>query len=310
MSRRNKRRLKSRRRYTRRNKRIYRGGNSDETNAIYVSSRGLMKSCDVKPKDVTSSNHNVDIEISLIKDGTVVYLHTTAIRQFIDIIPRIQAKFILVSGDSDLSIPGDHLSEDNFNKFIENDNIIHWFSQNAVKDHPKLTKIPIGVDYHTDTTAPVEQEKQLIAIKNSGKPLLNRKAMCYANFKFENRRKYAEREDAINKVPNDLVFYESSRISREDTWKHQIEYAFVISPPGNGLDCHRTWEALSLGCIPIVKSSPIDSLFNDLPVLIVAKWEDLTKELLENTVKDYSTKNFNMDKLTLKYWMDLIRSKK
>ena len=30
---------------------------------------------------------------------------------------------------------------------------------------------------------------------------------------------------------------------------------FVLSPPGNGIDCHRTWEALFLGAIPIVKRS-------------------------------------------------------
>ena len=29
-------------------------------------------------------------------------------------------------------------------------------------------------------------------------------------------------------------------------------YAFVLSPPGNGFDAFRTWEALAVGVVPIV----------------------------------------------------------
>jgi hypothetical protein len=33
------------------------------------------------------------------------------------------------------------------------------------------------------------------------------------------------------------------------------EYKYIISPPGNGIDCHRNWEAIYCGCIPIVLES-------------------------------------------------------
>ena len=84
--------------------------------------------------------------------------------------------------------------------------------------------------------------------------------------------------------------------------------AFVLSPHGNGLDCHRTWEALCLGCIPIVKTSPLDSMYNELPVLIVNDWNDITIELLQKTVDEYKGREFRYEKLTLKYWMDMIKS--
>ena len=53
---------------------------------------------------------------------------------------------------------------------------------------------------------------------------------------------------------------------------------FVISPPGNGPDCHRTWEAMYLGAIPIVlrKSWPFAHL--ELPVLIVDTWDQIPEE--------------------------------
>jgi hypothetical protein len=56
-------------------------------------------------------------------------------------------------------------------------------------------------------------------------------------------------------------------LSRSQTWGEMCKYSFVLSPFGNGYDCHRTWEALLLGCIPIMKKSRIDSLFKYLPVL-------------------------------------------
>jgi hypothetical protein len=41
------------------------------------------------------------------------------------------------------------------------------------------------------------------------------------------------------------------------------------------MDCHRTWEMLYFGMIPIVKTSTLDLLFTGLPVVILQTWEDL-----------------------------------
>ena len=51
-----------------------------------------------------------------------------------------------------------------------------------------------------------------------------------------------------------------------------------------------------------------NNLFYDLPVLIVKKWEDITEELLNNTLNDFKQREFNYDKLTLNYWINLIKS--
>lgn len=56
---------------------------------------------------------------------------------------------------------------------------------------------------------------------------------------------------------------------------------FVVSPWGEGPDCHRTWEALAAGCIPIVRVHPgLANLFTNEPVLTVMDWSELTPELL------------------------------
>lgn len=47
------------------------------------------------------------------------------------------------------------------------------------------------------------------------------------------------------------ITIEDEELNRAELWRRHGRYSFVISPPGHGLDCHRTWEALALGCIPI-----------------------------------------------------------
>jgi hypothetical protein len=54
---------------------------------------------------------------------------------------------------------------------------------------------------------------------------------------------------------------------------------FVLSPPGNGPDCHRTWEALYLGATPIVLRNSWPFLNHDVPVLVVENWSHLKKAL-------------------------------
>jgi hypothetical protein len=77
-----------------------------------------------------------------------------------------------------------------------------------------------------------------------------------------------------------------------------------------GLDCHRTWEAILLGCIVIVKTSELDNLYEDLPVYIVNKWCDINSNLLETIINSYKNKIFNYEKISLKYWVDKINSYK
>ena len=67
-----------------------------------------------------------------------------------------------------------------------------------------------------------------------------------------------------------------------------------------------------LGCIPIVRTSALDHLYEDLPILIVKEWSDINEELLEKVINDFKEKHekgkFNYDKILLKYWVDKIHN--
>ena len=86
-----------------------------------------------------------------------------------------------------------------------------------------------------------------------------------------------------------------------------IAAKFTLSPRGNGIDCHRTWEALLMGAIPIVRSSSLDPLYKDLPVLIIDDWEDVTENFLQEEYNLIKNKTFRMEKIYLQYWIAEIR---
>lgn len=86
-------------------------------------------------------------------------------------------------------------------------------------------------------------------------------------------------------------------------WK---QYKFILSPPGTGFDCHRTWEAVSIGIIPIVLSSTLNELYEDLPILVVDNYDILSEEFLKNKYIIIKNGKYDMDKITLDYWIHKI----
>jgi hypothetical protein len=233
-------------------------------------------------------------------------------------IETIPVPFILVSGNSDDTVFADLFADEAaFQRFIESPRILWWYAQNATIQHPKLHQMPIGLDYHSnqdkrkgiDIAKPLDHEAVIQTIRKEAKPWSERLCQGYCNFHFQMTTKYGyDRQEAKDQIPADCVFYEPERIDRVDGYRKQAEYAFVVSPHGNGYDCHRTWEALCLGCIPIVRTSGLDPLYEGLPVLIVDKWSDVSKDLLERTVQDFSQRTFQYERLQLAYWMNRIRN--
>lgn len=282
----------------------------------FVSSRGILESCDTRSITPISSIKQVINYNKIIRSG-VVYICGSAISHFIEKgFDNIREKIILVSGDCDEDMPNDVIDEQTFKQFIEDPRIIHWYCQNMTVIHPKITIIPIGLDYHTLSIRPMwgpittanDQERILKSIISNSKPFWDRPVKCYANFHFSMNTKHGyDRIDALNNIDKDLVYYEPEKVMRIISWKKQTDFSFCICPHGGGLDCHRNWEALILGCIPIVKSSAIDNLYDDLPVLIVNSWKEITEQLLIDTIDQFKIKQFNYEKLKLNYWVNLIK---
>jgi hypothetical protein len=64
---------------------------------------------------------------------------------------------------------------------------------------------------------------------------------------------------------------------------------------------------LRVSCI--VKHSSLDPVFEDLPVLIIDDWNNLSKDFLEQKWLEYSFKKWQQEKKFAIYWINEIRKK-
>lgn len=96
-------------------------------------------------------------------------------------------------------------------------------------------------------------------------------------------------------------------------YERNRQYPFWLSPRGNGIDCHRTWEALYLDIIPIVWNNSLTVLYENLPVLIINGIEELNEKFLREKLEEISkkkmTQSYQYEKLRNAYWRRLILDK-
>jgi hypothetical protein len=84
---------------------------------------------------------------------------------------------------------------------------------------------------------------------------------------------------------------------------------FVLCPRGNGIDTHRIWETLYMGSIPIVIYEETHHLLNDLPILFINNWDEVTYDFLNQKYEEMTTKDWLFDKLKMSYWENFIKEK-
>jgi hypothetical protein len=157
---------------------------------------------------------------------------------------------------------------------LDNPYLVSWHTQNHDgHPHPKLKPFPIGLDFHTPRpwTTAARLVALLRTIRRNRRPVEELPLRVFCDF-----RDTPERREVLAALRDcDHIDFLSSRLSQADIWERYAQYPFVVSAKSNGLDCHRTWELLYLGCIVITQTSSLDPLFSDLPVVIVRDWSEV-----------------------------------
>ena len=86
-------------------------------------------------------------------------------------------------------------------------------------------------------------------------------------------------------------------------------YKFIISPEGNGIDCHRHYEALMAGCIPIVEEhSGIREKYGNCPILYTNDYSEISETYLEDKYKEMLETKYDFSKLLLSNYNDTTKS--
>jgi hypothetical protein len=239
------------------------------------------------------NNEHIDSSVLTIINNSFIFFVKTDHLPFFSsyILPNICKKFILITHNSDL------LSGQDKNIY-NNKNLIKWYGQNMIPNYEinKMVGIPIGLE---NSQWKGYDHSICKKYKNNIKEKL-----LYFNFSLNTNTERANIENSLYK--NGFTKNESK------DWENYIKeistHKFAVSPEGNGIDCHRVWECIYVGCIPIIKkNSVMFEFFNDLPILWVPDFECITNEFLTEQYKLFQCNQFNSEKITMKYWYASIR---
>ena len=263
-----------------------------------------------------------EIIISMMETiNNVIFIRTGSnnnvddLNKFANNLNKLTKPCILVTSDGDRPIPSSY-NENTCNRILNNSNIIKWYTQNYDKSivHPKLNYYPIGFDLHTESWL----------INNSIKAKIDFMINCrnisptdkrISNKIFSDSHhsvSHPMRLKIYNIIKNNTIFELSKcRKSFIDITKDYNKYNFAISPRGNGLDCHRTWELFLAGVIVIIKTSVLDDMFiiNNLPVIILKEWDELKSITVDKLNEWYHIHHHKTDtnnifpKLSYDYWI-------
>ena len=187
---------------------------------------------------------------------------------------------VWVSGHSDFPV-----TEEMFNRYSHNCDV--WFATNVEFAHPKLRPIPIGV---TNDSGESELHNiygnMAVLAEVAAEPRALAAAPAYANFSVGTYP--VERAPLLERLRGqpwvDIGEPENSPEGRRRFLRAVRNHQFTICPRGNGIDTHRTWEALYMGSIPVLRRCvAVDSFAAEIngkaaPISFVDDWAELTPE--------------------------------
>ena len=242
---------------------------------------------------------------------------------------------LLMTNNKDASFPdNDIVKKEDWEDFIKDDKVKAIYTHNPRywKEYPKVKPLPIGVKWQSQSTflygadksdlhqiyssvsTSPQQTKDLFERDNRTDTVWMRPMMSRRK-----SNKYDHDNEALNTPRSEIQTMLERNASKSTVAAvermDQIQYfqnlqshRFVISPVGSGLDSHATWEALLAGTVPILPHSPLDPMFEDLPVWLVNNWEEVTDESVAKKSKELRSRTYNWDKVFVQGWKDEIYS--
>lgn len=232
-------------------------------------------------------------------DGDIVFCKTDLLRTLFSEIDDFEGELKLITHQSDYSV-GELL-------FLDRPTCItKWFAQNVNYQHPDLIPIPIGIENHfgpsKGSLIDVEFIEKTLPIVGNDK--IHDKIYC--NFK----NTHPNRGNVRNILEESGVgWVQTSDMPSADYHLQMSKFLFVASPRGNGIDCHRTWEALLVGSIPIVERHFMYDSYPTLPIIQIDDWREvLEPKFLEKEADEiWRTGKIDYAPLFMRYWEGRLR---
>ncbi len=243
-----------------------------------------------------------DIDTEKVKERDIVFVGDSIIRKFLkEIHPLIKNNYILVTHNGDEAVDDSLFS-------LTNDKILKWYGINILVNNPKVIPIPLGIENKHWYHCGIPSIFNWVIKKN-----LPKVSKIFYGFTVGTNAK--ERAGALevlkaHPLAETLPYW----MNYPMYLKLLSTYKFTLSPPGSSVEGHRTWDALYIGTVPIVKESVTINYFKKIgvPLLSLSNWKELEKfdsQSLDRTF-DEIHKNSKKETLYMSYWADKIRTLK
>ena len=271
----------------------YRAAGLRPSSAPYLSGDGFRFLCRRKYE----GNGRQTFEPLSVQEDEIVYCEAWHLVEFLrDVAVRVPRRFSVVSHNGDPNIDESILS-------LLPPNLHRLFAQNAIARDDRLTPLPIGLENKHLHCNGVTRDFDILRSREPRKI-----PRILVSFSADNNPRI--REKAKNDLNGSRLCDAVSRLNSRAYRELAAGYMFIASPPGNGVDCHRTWEAMYLGVVPIVLRSSLMESFcaRGLPLCVVDSYEQV-REWDEGTlISQFESRVRQMDgeALWLDYWSKII----
>ena len=206
---------------------------------------------DIHGKEHINSFHN-------IVPYSKIFIKTDLIQGMLDQLLNITVPFHLLTGNADITIPVhivDHIQK--------NKNMITWTGNNLIKFDERFLQVPIGFDElgpgrpnsYFKFPEPYKQKSIPIVLTPIGKTI-------------------ETRNNVVN-ISGHNILNIQSRLNYSDYINLLNLSKYSICPDGNGVDTHRLMESIKMKSKPIVISSILNSMYEEMGCEIINSWDDL-----------------------------------
>lgn len=264
------------------------------TDAVVRFHTSLPASCNVVrfPGDFGTFVIDDWTKLEQIRSARSIFVYTHLLLPFVNLIlPHLDQPFVLISHNSA------NVINEAWRPLADHPKIKRWFAQNGYLAHPKMICLPLGI---ANAQWPHGDIAILADVMAQQRP---KRRFLYANFQIATN-------SAARKPMHDFLSelgYATMATAKpyRPYLEEMAEHRYCVSPPGYGIDCHRTWEALYLGVVPIVAAFAAEP-FNDMRLLPFKDVDDFHPGYLEQAYRLFESHSFTQDKLRLSWWRQQI----
>lgn len=236
-----------------------------------------------------------------------------------EVLPQLTHPFVLVSGSEDVTVPRqidrrwpafDHGQRAVIQRILAHPLLLRWHAENLDDDRdPRFAPLPLGRVFADGLVRPDPVPP----------PTAGRSPRMLCAHRIRDGAQWEPRRivTALCRGPwRDLCTILDEEVPEDRFVQELRSHTFVLCAEGGGLDpSPKAWQAIAHGAIPIVRRTPLEAAYRQLPVVFVPAWEasSLDARKLQEWATRFAPAHDDPPRrqqvehrLTLDYWWDRI----